>query len=692
VKVSYMSTNRTYRNRVMATASTGLMENGLAVTLSGSHRWAQEGYIEGTFYDAWACLLAVEKQFNKRHSLALTAFVAPNKRGKLIGSNQDAYDYLDNNFYNANWGYQNGEKRNSRIANTFKPFATLTHYWDINEKLKINTSLAYSFGRTGATALNWYDAKDPRPNYYKYLPYYNREKENYVWENTQVNWDYFYFANAKNLYTLSNVNGVSGNNVTFNRSKYIVEDRRVDHNQLKATVFADYDLNEDLKLSGNVNYTWYKGRHFKLVDDLLGGDYWVDVDQFAERDFDDPVVAQSNLDNPNRLTKVGDTFGYDYDANIQQIGGFVKADYTMGALDLYLGTQLSSTSFFRTGNMRTGKFPTESFGDSKKQNFFNYGVSLGANYKITGRHIVYANAKYTTRAPYFKNAYVSPRTRDHAVNNLTSEKIMSADLNYVIRLPFLTGRVSGYYSKFEDQTKIKSYFNDLNHSFINYTMTGIDNKHFGVEAALEGKITSELSVLAVAAIGQYTYDSRPDLSVTVDNSGEPPSTPSSKNPFLNKPNDGVVYLKNFYLPGMPQRAYSLGVKYSSPKFWWIEANANYFDKIYLDFHPARRVESAIIGLDPSIPTDADKIKAITQQEQLSSNFTVNISGGKSWKIGDYFLRLHAQVNNLLDNKSFATGGYEQARFDYAKRDLNKFSPNYFYAYGRNYMLILTFQF
>ncbi|MCG8412428.1 MAG: TonB-dependent receptor, partial [Bacteroidales bacterium] len=47
VKVSYMSTNRTYRNRVMATASTGLMENGLAVTLSGSHRWAQEGYIEG---------------------------------------------------------------------------------------------------------------------------------------------------------------------------------------------------------------------------------------------------------------------------------------------------------------------------------------------------------------------------------------------------------------------------------------------------------------------------------------------------------------------------------------------------------------------------------------------------------------------------------------------------------------------
>ncbi|MCG8411562.1 MAG: hypothetical protein MI739_09790, partial [Bacteroidales bacterium] len=696
VKVSYMSTNRTYRNRVMATASTGLMENGLAVTLSGSHRWAQEGYIEGTFYDAWACLLAVEKQFNKRHSLALTAFVAPNRRGKQNSSTQDVYDYLNNNYYNSNWGYQKGEKRNSRVANTFKPFASLTHYWDINEKLRINTSLAYSFGRTGATALNWYDETNPTPDYYKNRPYYNIDKATYTWENPQVDWDYFYFVNGKNLYTLPNVNGVSGNNVTFNRSNYIVEDRRVDHNQLKATAFADYDLNEELKLRGNLNYTWYKGRHFKLVDDLLGGDYWVDIDRFAERDLKKDEIAQSDLNNPNRLTKVGDTFGYDYDANIQQIGGFVKADYTMGALDLYLGTQLSNTSFFRTGNMRTGKFPTESFGDSKKQNFFNYGVSLGANYKITGRHIVYANAKYTTRAPYFRNAYVSPRTRDHVVNNLTSEKIMSADLNYVIRLPFLTGRVSGYYTQFVDQTEVKSYYNYAFGSFVNYVMSGIKKKSLGTEIALEAKITSELSLLGVAAIGQSIYTSNPNLVITTDNKAKGYEHPEYYKEVFPTVNNDITYIKNFRTPGTPQQAYSFGVKYNSPKFWWIEANANYFDKIYLDFSPARRIESYVTALDVS-PYGPNRARFITEQEKLTGQFMVNISGGKSWKIGDYYLRLHAQINNLLDNQEFITGGYEQGQFKRnvfeAEKTLGKQAySKYFYAYGRNYMLILTFQF
>ncbi len=353
----------------------------------------------------------------------------------------------------------------------------------------------------------------------------------------------------------------------------------------------------------------------------------------------------------------------------------------MGNLDFYLGTELTNTSFYRTGNMRNGKFPDDSYGDSEKQNFFNYGFSGGANYKITGRHIVYGNAKYMTRAPYFDNAYVSPRTRDYLVEGLKSETITSFDVNYVIRMPYISGRVSGYYTKFMDQTEVRSYFNDYEHSFVNYVMTGIDKKHLGLEFGLEGKINSEISINAVAAIGQYTYDSRPELNVTVDNNAEP---------ILNE--DGTVYIKNFYIPGTPQQAYSLGLNYSSPKYWWIEINGNYFNDIYLDFHPARRVPSAIGSLDPSTPYGAEKIDEITRQEKLPEQFTVNLTGGKSWKIDDKYIRIYAQVTNLLDNQEFITGGYEQARFDYTTLDVNKFGPVYFYSYGRTYMLILTVQF
>lgn len=680
VKVSYMSTNSNYRNRVMATASTGLMENNWAVTVSGSRRWAYEGYVEGTSYDAWAYFLSAEKVFNKKHSLALTAFAAPNKRGKQIGSTQEAYDYLDDNYYNANWGYQDGEKRNARVANSHKPFFSLNHYWNLYDDLKINTSVAYSFGRDGNTALNWYDAADPRPNYYKYLPYYNVDVEDYTWDNQQLDWDFFYFANSKNLYTVEDVDGISGNDVTANRSKYIVENQRIDHSKITANSQFLYNLSEKLKLTGNLNYSWYKGRHFKLIDDLLGGDWWVDVDQFAERDFSDNDLAQSDLNNPNRIVKEGDVFGYDYDANIQKIGGFAKADYSINEFELYLGIDLSNTSFYRTGNMKNGKFPDNSYGDSEKQSFFNYGVKGGITYKLTGRHIFYANASYITRAPFFDDAYISPRTRDYVVDGLTSEKMTSFDINYVLRLPYLTGRISGYYSLLKDQADVMSFYHDEERTFVNYAITGIDKKHFGTEIGLESKISPSFSVTAVAAIGQYTWDSRPNVTITQDNNSEILAE--------NEP----VYVKNFYVDGTPQTAYSLSLNYNSPKFWWVELSGNYFDNMYLSFNPARRTADAIIGLDPESAYGAAKIDEITHQEKLPGQYIFDLSIGKSFKFGDYYININANINNLLDNQEFITGGYEQLRYDYENMDINKFQPVYFYMYGRSYMLMLSVRF
>ena len=146
------------------------------------------------------------------------------------------------------------------------------------------------------------------------------------------------------------------------------------------------------------------------------------------------------------------------------------------------------------------------------------------------------------------------------------------------------------------------------------------------------------------------------------------------------------------MDGTPQKAYSLGLSYNSPKYWWIEVNANYFDDIYLSFNPARRTSDAIIGLEPDSPYGAEQIKEITQQEKLASQYTVDLSGGKSWKFGDYYLSIYANVSNLLDNQEFITGGYEQLRFDYENQDVNKFAPVYYYMWGRTYMIILTFRF
>ena len=63
-KVSLVGCNRNYLARAMYTGSTGLMQNGWAFTASASYRWANEGVIEGTFYNSFAYFLAAEKKIN----------------------------------------------------------------------------------------------------------------------------------------------------------------------------------------------------------------------------------------------------------------------------------------------------------------------------------------------------------------------------------------------------------------------------------------------------------------------------------------------------------------------------------------------------------------------------------------------------------------------------------------------------
>ncbi|MEA3451983.1 MAG: carboxypeptidase-like regulatory domain-containing protein, partial [Bacteroidota bacterium] len=169
LKLTYSMTNRSYRNRVMATYSTGMMPNNWAITVSGSHRWSEEGYVEGTFYDSWAYYLAVEKKL-KAHNIVFNVFGSPTRRGKRGASIQESYDLLDNVYYNPYWGYQDGEKRNSRISIGHQPVAILSDYWKINTTTKLNTTIAVRAGRNGSTALTWYNAPDPRPDYYRYLP------------------------------------------------------------------------------------------------------------------------------------------------------------------------------------------------------------------------------------------------------------------------------------------------------------------------------------------------------------------------------------------------------------------------------------------------------------------------------------------------------------------------------------------
>jgi hypothetical protein len=698
-RFSYASTNRTYRNRVMLTHSTGLMNNGWAITASGSFRYSEEGYVDGTYFNGGSYFLSIEKKLNQKHSLGLVGFGAPTVQGRAGIAVQESFDLTGYNYYNPYWGYQtdgdSGEKvkRNARERNNHRPSVFLNHYWNPNKRHKINSSVYATFGRTGNTNLNWYDAPDPRPDYYRNLPSYYAETDPVMFNQltaawaandptvTQINWDELYNANYKNLYTQENANGIAGNTQTFNRSKYIVEEYRVDPLQFGFNAIHDFKLRENRLVTTGINIDRYISRNFKVLTDLLGGDYWVDVDQFAEQTFLDETAAQNNTEIPNRLVAEGEKFGYNYNMHVYTQDLFSQIRNQGEKIDWYAAVNVSQTTFFREGVWENGRFDN-SGGIGEKHKFFNYGLKGGLVYKITGRHFVSANAIYQTRAPFSRNVYVSPRTRDNVVEGMTSMEIISGDINYTVRYPGLRARATAYYTAINNGTYAQSFYHEEFRNFVNYTMTNVDQLFSGIEVGVEKNIGTDWTTTLVFGTGQFLYNSRPEATITVDNSSE----------ILAE--GRTVYLKNYHIGGMPQTAASIGVKYNSPKYWFAGTSFNYFTDIYIDPNPDRRTAEAVdkfVVDDPQWDEIVGEtvIHNLKENAFFDNNYTVDLFVGASFRIKGKTLRVSATVNNLLNNTKFRTGGFEQLRFD--PNNINKFPPKYGYMYGTSYFAIITYQ-
>ena len=187
-------------------------------------------------------------------------------------------------------------------------------------------------------------------------------------------------------------------------------------------------------------------------------------------------------------------------------------------------------------------------------------------------------------------------------------------------------------------------------------------------------VVGGLSANGVMAWGQHLYNSRPTASIYRDNSAE----------LIEE--GKTIYLSNYKIGGMPQSAASIGLKYSGKKYWFAGVNFNYFMDIYLDPSPDRRTAEAVAGFVESDPQWDQTL----DQTRLDNGYSLNLIGGKSWKIGDYYLSLFGNITNVTNNQDFVTGGFEQLRYD--KTNLNKFPEKVGYMMGINYFVSATLRF
>ena len=690
-RITYSSSNRSYANRMMASYNSGMLEKGWAYSLSIGRRWGNEGYQDASFYDSNSAFLSVQKIFNNKHSLNLATIYAPNRRGKVSPNTQEVYD-LKGTKYNEYWGFHDGEKRNSRVKRVVEPIIILNHDWTISEVSSLETSIGYQFGEMGNSRLDYAGGANPSPAYYQDLPsYYLADSDGPDYEgaylaqeqfvnNGQINWNRIYDANLTN--NQSNLDAA-----------YVLYEDRVDDRQLTINSAYSKEINENIKISSSFNYRNLVSDNFAQISDMLGGYTYSNIDSFDNLDY--------NLLSPNSVISQGEKFKYHYEMNVEEISLFSMIDFSFNKLELFIAANLTNTIYQRNGIFENEANAGNSSGMGDEISFDGYGVKAGITYKFSGKHILDFNSAYIQKAPSIRNTFTNSRVNHNIVgtdingliNNtpITEEKVMSFDANYIFRTPIFTGRLTGFYSEVKDANEISFYYADglvgfsENSEFVQEILQGIDKKYIGAEFGIEAQIIPTVKLKGAASIGQYTYANNPYLYLGADN-----TTVAV----------GPSNLENYKLAGGPQRAYSFGFEYRDPDYWFIGVTSNFFTNTYVDVSPLTRTQNFYLAQDglPFNDYDISIARNLLRQEKFDNYMVVNMIGGKSWRIDDYYVGFFASINNILDKK-YKTGGFEQGRnanYQQLLQDVNKpkrvFGPKYWYGRGTNYFLNLYFRF
>jgi hypothetical protein len=673
--VTYGLSNRSYVHRFNAMHATGYTTNGWAFAVAASMRLASEGYVPGTFYNGKSYYISADKKLGKKQVMSIVLLGAYTQAGRQAASVQEAKEAAGSLYYNPSWGYQEGRKRNANVATTHQPLLLLTHDYQFGQYTSLITAAGCSFGSRGTTALDWYNAADPRPDYYRYLPDYQssvalQQQVKQAWATdagiSQINWAQLYAVNS---------NGIDG------RSRYILEDRMIYTTRSMAAATFTTRMAQRICITTGISFQFQQNHYYKTVHDLLGGAFYVDVNQFAERDFPgDRNAIQNDLNHPDRKLMAGDRFGYNYIIAVQQQSGWLQLAFTSRKLELFVAASRSRTAFRRTGRVRNGLFPLNSYGPSEAYAYAGYGLKAGVTYKLNGRHYLYLHGAAVAKAPYFDDVYISPRTRDMVQDQATTEKITTTEGGYVWNAPAVKLRAGGYLTSFRDGMNVLSFYHDTYNSFVNYALRNINRLHYGSEIGIEVKIVPDLTMNAAAAMGRYYYTGRQQAVVTLDNNAS----------VIDK---ATVYAQHFRIGGTPQEAYSAGISYRSPAAWFMTVTGNYFTQQWLGINPLRHTPQAVDNLDPQ----SVLYQEIIGQTKWPSQYTVDLFAGYNRKLPARWLKntslvIYAGINNLLNNRGMISGGYEQLRFDAQEKQVSRFPPKAWYAYGINCFLSIALRF
>ncbi len=517
-----------------ATYSTGLLDNGFAVTVSGA-KTEGDGYVDGTEFSGISYFVNISKQINDAHELSFSAFGAKQRHGQRQNRQliQTYRNSENDRKFNADWGYKNGQITHQEDNFYHKPQMSLNHYWDINENTNLSTVVYASFGSGGGggtAGTNKFSFDDTGFSEYRDGLYGPIDFDKIVDENIAAG------ANGAETYLRASRN---------------------DHNWYGVLSTLKTNLSDKLVFLGGLDYRNYKGIHFSEVTDLLGAQYALD---------------DGNVNNPNAILQVGDKRDYFNDGLVGWLGAFAQLEYDVNdKVNTFISLAASNTGYKRVDYFNY--LDSDPLQETDRYNFFGYSAKGGANYRIDDKHNIFANLGYFEKAADF-DAVFQNFDNEHINEDAENQKITSFELGYGYRTSKLSGNINLYRTTWNDRTETVGFQQpDGTNAFAN--ILGVNAIHQGIELDFIYRASEKFSLTGMLSLGDWRWDSDvTDVQILDEDQN-----------LIETVN---LFIKDLHVGDAAQTTLALGVNYNFGPKTKLIVDYNYYDNLYADFDPSDR--------------------------------------------------------------------------------------------------------
>ena len=593
------------------TLSTGLLDNGWAATVSGSRNVGTR-YVRGLDYEGWSYFINVSKQVSSLHTLSLTAFGAPQRHNQrwprqLIQTYRDHRDYRR---YNPSMGFRNGEVYTASFNFYHKPQISLSHYWSINPETTLSTSAYVSFSSGGG--------RRQSGDYSSWLRY--NTTTGLPTEMTMLTPDgYLDFDRVMQENALSETGAKAFISNAINR-----------HDWYGLLSTLNHEI-RNFKLTGGLDLRYYRGYHYQEIDDLFGGEYFLDVTSGGN--------SRNINRDPNTLLFKGDKINYHDLGEVGWAGLFTQAEYVTDIYSAFLSATIS-----HTGYRRTDYFIYETDSPEMRSdwvNFTAYSLKGGANYNISKHHNFFLNGGYFTRAPFFRYAFIG---FTNSINlGAKHEKVFSAELGYGYRGRSLSANLTLYRTNWLDKALTRRIGDMM------ANLTGLNALHQGIEVDFIAEPMPKLKIRGMFSFGDWNWTDDVDAEFYDE--------------FQVLIGTHEVYAGDLSVGNSAQTTAGFSMDYEVLPRVTMGLDFTHFDRLFADFNVENRTVFEERGI---------------QAWQMPSYQVFDMSLRYRFKINDLNTSMFINVNNLFDT-SYIADATDGASFDFD-------TATVYYGFGRTWSI------